>query len=230
MSTVRLRESTIISASPQPTVYIVDDDVGVRKSLCWLVETLGVPVKAFDCAVSFLDVYDGACPGCLVVDVSLPGLSGLDLQRELRGRGDDIPVIVLTGFGTVPAVVDALKQGATEFLEKPVDHQFLLETIQKSLALNVRHFAEHRAHALVRERIKRLTSREHEVLGLVVEGLMSKEIATQLSVSFKTVDVHRAKIMRKMEVESIAQIVRTVVSAERHTLVRMSRPRVSAPA
>jgi two-component system, LuxR family, response regulator FixJ len=216
MQTVRFRESTVISSSPQPTVYIVDDDEGVRKSLCWLVETLGVPVKSFDCAVSFLDAYDGACPGCLVVDVSMPGMSGLDLQRELRGRGDEIPVIVLTGYGSVPAVVEALKQGATEFLEKPVDNQFLLETIQKSLALGARHLAEHREHALVRERMQRLTSREHEVLGLVVEGLLSKEIAAQLSVSFKTVHAHRAKIMSKMEAESIAQLVRTVVSAERH--------------
>jgi two-component system, LuxR family, response regulator FixJ len=216
MPTVRLRESTIISASPQPTVYIVDDDEGVRKSLCRFVETLGVPVKTFDCAVSFLDAYHGACPGCLVVDVSMPGMSGLDLQRELRAQGNEIPVIVLTGYGSVPAVVEALKQGATEFLEKPVDNQFLLETIQKSLALDARRRAEHREHALVRERMKRLTSREHEVLGLVVEGLSSKEVAVQLSVSFKTVEAHRANIMRKMEAENIAQLVRTVVSAERH--------------
>jgi len=218
MHPVRLRESTIISASPQPTVYIVDDNEGMRKSLCWLVETLGVPVKTFDCAVSFLDAYNGACPGCLVVDVRMPGMSGLDLQRELRRRGDEIPVIVLTGYGSVPAVVEALKQGATEFLEKPVDNQFLLQTIQKSLALDAQRRAERREHALIRERIKRLTSREHEVLGLVVEGLSSKEIAAQLSVSFKTVEAHRAKIMRKMDAESVAQLVRMVVSAESHAL------------
>jgi FixJ family two-component response regulator len=216
MPTVRLPESTIISASPQPTVYIVDDDDGVRKSLCRLVETLGVPVKTFDCAASFLDAYHGACPGCLVVDVSMPGMSGLDLQRELRAQGNEIPVIVLTGYGSVPAVVEALKQGATEFLEKPVDNQFLLETIQRSLALAARRCAEHREHALVRKRMERLTSREHEVLGLVVEGLSSKEIGVRLSVSFKTVEAHRAKIMSKMEAESIAQLVRNVVSAERH--------------
>src|SRR5579862_9494354 len=159
MHPVRLRESATVSASSQPTIYIVDDDEGMRRSLSWLVETLGIPVKTFDCAVSFLDAYDGACPGCLVVDVRMPGMSGLELQRELRGRGDEIQVIVLTGYGSVPAVVEALKQGATEFLEKPFDNQLLLETIKQSLLLDARRRAERHEHVVVRERMKRLTPR-----------------------------------------------------------------------
>jgi FixJ family two-component response regulator len=200
-------------SSPQPTVYIVDDDQATRKSLRWLVETLGVQVQTFHCAVSFLDAYDGAEPGCLVLDVMMPGMNGLELQRELRGRGIEIPVIVLTGYGDVPTAVRALKQGAVEFLEKPFNDDVLLEQIRLALMLDGRRRRERDVLDLVRERVARLTPREYEILALVVEGLSSKEIAGRLTVSFKTVEAHRAKIMRKMEAESVAQLVRIVVSA-----------------
>jgi len=216
MHAVRIRESTVVSSSPHPTVYIVDDDEGMRESLGWLVQSLGVPVKTFGSAEVFLGGYDGQNPGCLMVDVRMPGMSGLDLQRELRRRGDDIPVIVMTGYGGVPAAVDALKHGATEFLAKPVDGQDLLESVQRALALDARRRAERHERSIVRERMESLTPREYKVLGLVVDGLSSKQIAIRLSVSSKTVEAHRAKVMRKMEVESVAQLVRTVVSAKRH--------------
>ena len=174
------------------------------QSLRWLVETLGVPVKTFRSAEVFLGEYDGQVPGCLVVDVRMPGMSGLDLQRELRRRGDEIPVIVLTGYGSVPDVVEALKHGATEFLEKPFDNEVLLETIQRALTFDARRRAEVHEHRVVHERMERLTPREHEVLWQVVDGLSSKEIAARLSMSFKTVEAHLANIMRKMEVESVA--------------------------
>src|SRR5271163_1522151 len=140
-----------MSTPAQPTICIVDDDEGVRESLGCLIGTLGLPVKTFRSAEDFLGEYDGQIAGCLVVDVSMPGMSGLDLQRELRLRGDQIPVIVLTGYGSVPAVVDALKNGAREFLEKPFDDEFLLATIQTSLALDARRRAE-RHGALANER------------------------------------------------------------------------------
>jgi len=194
-------------------VYIVDDDQATRKSLRWLVETLGVQVQTFHCAVSFLDAYDAAQPGCLVLDVMMPGMNGLDLQRELVERGIQIPVIVLTGYGDVPTAVRALKGGAVEFLEKPFNDDVLLEQIRMALTLDGRRRCERDALELVRERMARLTPREYEILALVVEGLSSKEIAGQLNVSFKTVEAHRAKIMRKMEAESVAQLVRIVVSA-----------------
>jgi len=201
------------SSSPQPTVYIVDDDQATRKSLRWLVETLGVQVQTFHCAVSFLDAYDAAQPGCLVLDVMMPGMNGLELQRELRDRGIEIPVIVLTGYGDVPTAVRALKGGAVEFLEKPFNDDVLLEQIRLALMLDGRRRRERDVLDLVRERMARLTPREYEILALVVEGLSSKEIAGRLTVSFKTVEAHRAKIMRKMEAESVAQLVRIVVSA-----------------
>jgi two-component system, LuxR family, response regulator FixJ len=208
------REVQVNTTELQPTVYIVDDDQATRKSLRWLVETLGVPVKTFHCAVSFLDAYDPSQPGCLVLDVMMPGMSGLELQQELRQRGIDIPVIVLTGYGDVASAVRALKNGAVEFLEKPFNDEVLLEQIRRALTLDSRRRGERGEKEIVRERISRLTPREHEILGLVVDGLSSKEIAARLDVSFKTVEAHRAKIMRKMEAESVAQLVRIVVSTK----------------
>jgi two-component system response regulator FixJ len=197
----------------QPTVYIVDDDQATRKSLRWLVETLGVPVQTFHCAVSFLDAYDPSMPGCLVLDMMMPGMSGLELQQELNARGIDIPVIVLTGYADVATAVRTLKGGAVEFLEKPFNDDVLLEQIRLALALDARRRSERGARDVVHERMLRLTPRESEILELVVEGLSSKEIAGRLNVSFKTVEAHRAKVMRKMEAESVAQLVRMVVSA-----------------
>ncbi len=197
----------------QPTVYIVDDDQATRKSLRWLVETLGVPVQTFHCAVSFLDAYDPSMPGCLVLDMMMPGMSGLELQRELNERGIDIPTIVLTGYADVATAVRTLKGGAVEFLEKPFNDDVLLEQIRLALALDARRRSERGARDVVRDRMARLTPREGEILDHVVEGLSSKEIASRLNVSFKTVEAHRAKVMRKMEAESVAQLVRLVVSS-----------------
>jgi two-component system response regulator FixJ len=196
----------------QPTVYVVDDDQATRKSLRWLVETLGVPVQTFHSGASFLDSYDPSQPGCLVLDVMMGGMSGLDLQKELNDRQIEIPVIVLTGYGDVPTAVRALKNGAVEFLEKPFDGEILLEHVRRALEIDAGRRRERDASEVVRQRMSRLTPRENEILGLVVEGLSSKEIATQLDVSFKTVEAHRAKIMRKMEANGVAQLVRMVVT------------------
>src|SRR5580704_12993917 len=198
----------------QPTVFVVDDDQATRKSLRWLVETLGVPVQTFHSGASFLDSYDPAQPGCLVLDVMMGGgMSGLELQKELNERQIEIPVIVLTGYGDVPTAVRALKNGAVEFLEKPFDGEVLLEQIRRALEVDALRRRERDAGEVVRTRLSRLTPREMEILKLVVEGLSSKEIATQLGVSFKTVEAHRAKIMRKMEANGVAQLVKMVVTS-----------------
>jgi two-component system, LuxR family, response regulator FixJ len=213
---VELRESTATSlpaaTSPLGTIWIVDDDERVRKSLRWLIETLDVPVQTFPSAEHFLKERDAESPGCLIVDLKMAGMSGLDLQRELRRRGDEIPIIVLTGHASVPAVVDALKHGATEFLQKPVDGDVMIAAVQRALAFDTRRRTEGRKRQDVCERASRLSTREREVLQHVVNGSTSKEIATQLSVSYKTVEAHRAKIMQKMNVESVAQLVGAVVS------------------
>jgi two-component system, LuxR family, response regulator FixJ len=196
----------------QPTVYIVDDDQATRKSLRWLVETLGVSVQTFHSGASFLDSYDPVQPGCLVLDVMMAGMTGLELQRELNAREIEIPVIVLTGYGDVPTAVNALKNGAVEFLEKPFDGEVLLEQVRKALELDDSRRREWDAGEEVRARYKRLTPREKQILKMVVDGLSSKEIATLCGVSFKTVEAHRAKIMKKMEATGVAHLVKMVVS------------------
>jgi FixJ family two-component response regulator len=205
-------EATTTPSTPQPTVYIVDDDAAVRKSMRWLVETLGVPVKTFPSAASFLEEYEAQAPGCLVVDLMMPEMNGLELQDELRRRGLEIPVIVLTGHGDVPSVVESLKKGAIDFLEKPVQDDKLLAQIRRGLALDAARRQERGDLDCVCECLTRLTPRERDVLDLVVEGLTSKEIAARLYVSFKTVEAHRANLMRKMEAVSVAELVRMVVS------------------
>lgn len=202
-----------VPSSSQSTVYVVDDDPGVRKSLRWLIETLNVPVQTFASADEFLTAYQPKSPGCLVVDVVMPGMSGLELQQELRRRGDDIPIIVLTAYGSVHSAVDALKNGAVDFLEKPFDDNVLLEQIRKSLVSVVRRHSERGQREAVRARMALLSRREREVLVHVVEGLSSKEIAVRLNVNFKTIEAHRARIMLKMEADCVAQLVRMVVDA-----------------
>jgi two-component system, LuxR family, response regulator FixJ len=198
--------------SGQPTVYIVDDDQATRKSLRWLVETLGVSVQTFPSGPSFLESYDPSQPGCLVLDVMMAGMSGLDVQKELKIRNIEIPVIVLTGYGDVPTAVRALKNGAVEFLEKPFDGEVLLDQVRRAIEVDARRRRESQAANVVRTRLLRLTPREGQILQLVVDGSSSKEIAAQLDVSFKTVEAHRAKIMRKMEADGVAQLVKMVVT------------------
>jgi two-component system response regulator FixJ len=207
-----MAESNLPLQSSPPTVFVVDDDQATRKSLRWLVETLGVPVQTFHSGASFLDSYDPEQPGCLVLDVMMSGMTGLELQKELNERQIEIPVIVLTGYGDVPTAVRALKNGAVEFLEKPFDGEILLDQVRHALELDTARRRERDAGEVVRQRLSRLTPREREILELVVHGLSSKEIATRLDVSFKTVEAHRAKIMRKMEANGVAQLVRMVVT------------------
>jgi FixJ family two-component response regulator len=195
----------------QQTVFIVDDDPAIRKSLQLLIEMSGLPVRTFPSAASFLETYQPGDAGCLILDIRMPGISGLDLQQELIRRSFDIPIIVLTGYGDVPSAIRALKSGAVEFLEKPVEDDVLLNHVRRALALEAQHRSQRTEHDIVRERIGRLTPRELEVLRLVVDGLSSKEIGYRLHVTCKTVEAHRLRIMKKMEVEGVAELVRLVV-------------------
>lgn len=194
----------------KPTVFVVDDDLAVRHSMCWLLESAGLLVETYETAQAFLQAYQPKRPGCLVLDVRMPGLSGLDLQDQLQAQHTILPIIIITGHGDVPMAVRALKGGAIDFIEKPFSEQLLLDRIHQAIALDAEQRKEHTQRALIQARIDRLTPREHEVMGFVVDGKANKQIAALLERSQKTIEIHRANVMRKMEVNSLAELVRTV--------------------
>ncbi len=192
-------------------VFVVDDDAGVRKSLRWLVESVGLSVETYASAREFLDTFDPDRPGCLVVDVRMPGMSGPDLQEALLSRGATLPIIFITGYGDVPTAVRSLKNGAADFIEKPFSNQLLLDRIQQAIETDLRERQELAASADVAARAARLTQREREVMNLVAAGKPSKVIAIELGVSEKTVEFHRSNIMNKLGVRSMANLLRLVL-------------------
>jgi len=195
------------------TVFVVDDNVGVRKSVRALLESAGLSVETYASGEDFLAAYDPTRAGCLVLDVRLRHASGLDLQDELRRRKAVLPVIVLTGHGNVPTSVRALKAGAIDFLQKPVPPAVLLERIRAALEIDRQARTAITERAPVIRRLARLTPREREVLELLVKGYSSKEIAATLHVSVRTVEGHRRMVLSKMQVSSATQLVRIVLSA-----------------
>jgi len=205
---------TAETAPEQPTVFVVDDDPGIRDSVTWLFQSVGLPVETYGSAQKFLDTYVPSRPGCLILDVRLPGMGGLDLLEALRRRGATLPVIVVTAFGEVHSAVRAMKGGAIDVMEKPTRDQVLLDRVQQALELDRRTRATLASHAEAAARYARLSKRELEVLGLIIGGKANKVIATDLKLSPKTVEAHRAAIMRKLGVHSIAELVRIVMLAE----------------
>lgn len=191
----------------EATVFVVDDDPAIRKSLRWLIESVGLKVQTHELASEFLESYSPDHPGCLVLDVRIPGMSGLELQEKLRERGYDIPVIIVSGYGDVPMAVRAMKAGAVDFLEKPVSDQVLLDYIQKGIERDIKNKANREHNKELVERKATLTRRENEVMKYVVSGFSSREIAEKLNVSFKTVEAHRAKIMKKMQAKSVPKLI-----------------------
>lgn len=192
----------------EPIVFIVDDDDSVRKSLARLITSVGLKVETFSSANAFLkrDSYDG--PACLVLDIRMPGLSGLDLQTELAKAERTLSIVFITGHGNISMSVQAIKAGAVDFLEKPFEEQDLLDAvhlaIQKDRATKEK-LAELRE---IKERVESLTPREREVFALVVTGMLNKQIAFEMGISEKTIKVHRARVMQKMQAESLADLVR----------------------
>lgn len=182
-------------------VFVVDDDPAVRDSIAMLVRSEGLAVQTFDSAGSFLAAWDRCEPGCLIVDLRLPGLSGLDLQERLAGDDDAPPIIFLTGYGTVPAAVRALKAGAKDFLEKPFDPATLLARVHEGLASDLERRSDTR-------RLHALTPREREILERVAAGGTNKIVAANLGISVRTVELHRARGLRKLGVRSVAELVR----------------------
>ena len=192
----------------EPTVFVVDDDDDVRASLRWLIESAGFHVETHATPQAFLAVYQPEVPGCVVVDLRMPGMSGIDLQEKLSVNQPSIPVIVITAFGDVATAVRAMKSGAVDFLEKPFNNQALLARIRDAVALDAKRRAVHEERTRVMACAARLTRREREVMDLVVRGLPNKAIAAELHISQKTVEAHRASTMKKMKAQSLPDLVR----------------------
>ncbi len=191
------------------TVFIVDDDQAVARSLRWLIETVRLKVETFASAQAFLDGYDETKPGCLVLDVRMPGMSGLELQERLAARrAYHVPIIFITGHGDVQMAVRAVQTGAFDFVEKPFNDQDLLDRIQRAIVFDAEQRGKEVQRAQLRSLFSSLTPREREVLDRVVEGLSNKAIANSLGLSAKTVEVHRAKVMEKMHARSLSDLVK----------------------
>ena len=193
-------------AAPQ-YVFIVDDDEAIRDSLQWLLESHGLQVRHYASPQAFLDACDPTLSGCLVLDVRMPDMSGLELHEKLGQRGISWPVVFITGHGDVPMAVSALKRGAVDFIEKPFRDDEMLGLIRKCLATDAGQRARQRRDAALRERSASLTEREREVMKLIVGGNLNKEIADQLGISVKTVEVHRSRVMDKMAARTVADLV-----------------------
>jgi RNA polymerase sigma factor (sigma-70 family) len=190
-----------------PTVFVVDDDHAVRDSLRLLIKSVGHKVETFASADEFLEVWDPDRPGCLVADIRMPGMSGLELQESLNGRQSTLPIIFITGHGDVPMAVEAMRAGALDFVQKPFRDQDLLDRINEGLQRDRRQRDEARERAAIQARVDSLTARERQVLERVVAGQPNKVIAMDLNVSQRTVEIHRARVMEKMQARSLAQLV-----------------------
>ena len=196
--------------SDTPVVFVVDDDEAVRDSLQMLLESVDLRCETYASATEFLDGHNPDQHSCLVADIRMPGMSGLDLQEALNKRASTIPILFITGHGDVPMAVDAMKSGALDFIQKPFRDQDLLDRIHQALERDQEHREDNRAVADIRDRIARLTAREREVMERVVKGQANKVIALDLGVSQRTVEIHRARVMQKMRARSLAELVRMI--------------------
>jgi len=197
-----------MSTPQSPLIHLIDDDQAVRDGLALLIATVGLRVLPWSDPQAFLDGFDREAIGAIVLDVRMPGLSGLSVLDALVARGVDQPVIMLTGHGTVEMCRRAFKAGAAEFLEKPVDDERLIEALQQAVRQHVKSRQRQQADRAARERYAQLSEREREVLGLVIEGLTNKEIGRALTLSPRTVETHRANLFAKLGAESLAQLIR----------------------
>ncbi|MBC8269133.1 MAG: response regulator transcription factor [Rhodospirillaceae bacterium] len=197
--------------TPEPVVYVIDDDDAVRKSLTWLISSVDLNVKAYASATAFLSDCEKVQTGCLITDIRMPGLSGLDLQIELERRGIDIPVVVISGHGDVQTAVRAMKAGAFDFIEKPFNDQLLLDLVHKAVSQSMSSSETHTQLAELQARENSLTPRELQVLELIAMGEPNKSIGHSLEISDKTVEAHRAKVMSKMKASSLAELVKMVL-------------------
>lgn len=194
-----------------PTVYVVDDDASIRELIAWLMKANGIEALTFSSARAFLEVYRPGSPGCLVLDLYMPGMSGLDLQQYLNEHGIFMPVIFLSGRADVRNAVAAVKHGAIDFIEKPFDYKKIVQLIQECLQRDVAIRQARGRNDLAQVRLAKLTQREREVMDQVVNGKTNRVIAETLGISIKTVEAHRARLMEKLEVDSVAELVQVAL-------------------
>ena len=199
------------SSNARPTIFIVDDDAAVRDALKLLLRSVGQAVETFGSAQEFLDAYSEDRPGCLVLDIRMPGMSGLELQQKLNEKHSILPIIFITGHGDVPMAVEAMQAGAVDFIQKPFRDQDLIDRINQALEKDRANRAALGERNDIRRRLETLTPREREVLDLVVHGKANKVIAGDLKLSQRTVEIHRARVMEKMQASSLAHLVRMVL-------------------
>ncbi|MEL7186941.1 MAG: response regulator transcription factor [Pseudomonadota bacterium] len=192
----------------QPTVFIVDDDAAIRFAMAALMESVNLQHEIFESADEFLEKVAEQRPGCLVLDIRMPGLGGLELQEKLIKLGNTLPIIFITGHGDVPMAVEAMQKGAVDFIQKPFRDQDLLDRIREAIETDEQRREEQQVHSEIESRLEKLTKREREVFELVVTGKPNKVIAYELGVSQRTVEIHRARVMEKMQARSLADLVK----------------------
>lgn len=197
-----------------PQVYVVEDDDAVRDSLQLMLESVGNQVMAFASADDFLAAYSQEMAGCIVLDIRMPGMNGMELQRKLNALNSILPIIFVTGHGDVPMAVEAMQQGAVDFVQKPYREQELLEKINQAMTLDEENRSSLQQRQLILENLNTLTPREHGVLQLMVEGKANKVIAFELNISQRTVEIHRARVMEKLNANSLAHLVRMYMAVE----------------
>ncbi|MCU7815041.1 MAG: response regulator transcription factor [Candidatus Thiodiazotropha sp. (ex Lucinoma kastoroae)] len=198
----------------KPTVFVVDDDEEVRSALKLLFESVGLPVICYASAVEYLERFDETLPGCLVVDIRMPGMSGLDMQEKLIEQPIHPPVIVISGHGDVPMAVRAVQAGAVNFIEKPFRDQILLDSVHRAIAMDAERRGEVSRLSEIREHLNQLTPREREVLDLVITGMRNKNISEQLGITLSTVEAHRSRVMEKMQADSLSHLMRMMLTLE----------------
>lgn len=195
------------------TVFIVDDEVAILHALTRILRQAGLNAKTFASAEAFLAQHDPGQPGCLLLDIFMPGMTGLELQKLLKERQSKIPVIILTGYGSVSMAVDAIKGGAIDFIEKPFEDDQLLDSVRHAIETDARNRYALQRRAGITRRLEKLTAREREVMEFMIEGKSSKAIACLFGVSVRTCELHRARVMAKMEADSLADLVRMAIEA-----------------
>ncbi|MCX7097638.1 MAG: response regulator [Methylococcales bacterium] len=203
----------MITKKPDSLIYVVDDEFAVRDSLSLLIESTGQAVRSFASAEEFLDGYDPDCPGCLLLDVRMPGVSGLELQELLLNRGISIPIIFISGHAGIPDTAKAFRAGAVDFLEKPFSDGLLLKRVEEAIAIDIANREQREGQDKIQSRLALLTAREHEVMAQIVGGHSNKEVARVMGISNRTVEAHRSSIMEKMQASNLAELIMMVTQA-----------------